>query len=1391
MFTGKIRINTVQIFGFKIDIEKKTPDSELNIKHIIDSFKSERKEESNIDLRINYILLRNGNISYDVISEDTIYGQFDPNHIFFDNIKANISLKTFNSDSIYASVKRLSFNEKSRFEIKRSDAELIVNKNNLKINNFHLDFGSSTFFAESIKINDPKGNLVKFKFASPLLKTIVNNSKINITDLSYFYPALKDIDKYISLETDINADLSNLNIEELKISSNSDLNILIQSKFTKEKIEMQIKDFYIGSKMIYSIPILKSMIDNGKMNNIDFIKGQCSLSGKYSDIKSNVTIKSSVGNILSSFRLALKENKFPLFRGNISVDKLLLEKVFPKAGLGELSMNINVTAPKTKKVIYMDINGNIETLTYKGYKYDNIIIDGTIDNNTYSGFLELNDDNAYLKIDGLYNNKNVPLAQLKINAQNIDLFTIGLIKNQQFENSNLSMTLNANAEGSNIDNFKGRIIIDSISFYGKNGIYNNGNIIIDAHNISDKEKSLSIKSNFIDAEVRGQYSYTNIVKSFMNIAKHYMPILESEQDFSKKKQKNKSNFNNFTFSAKIENSEILNKVFMVPVILNKKAIINGYFNDELKRFRVEASVPKVKLKNKIFESSLFTFETTSNDSLKLLCRSNILIKEDNTINISLHSILGNNDITSELFFGNNKKITYSGNINNQIKLDKNKDGKIKAVINFNKSHIILKDSLWNLQPTTIVIDSGKINIDKFRIENNDKFIDIKGIISNNVSDSIFVNLNSIDLGYVFELANIKRVVDFSGLVTGKAYANGVLNIPRINAELYVDNFRFNKSRLGDMNVSAIWNNKNKGIYIDARIIDSDRSKTDVNGTIFPVKPGSIDLSIKTSHVDLGFLRHYMKAISSDVDGRASGNIRIHGPFQNGINLTGWAVAENFKFKIDLLNTYLYSSDTVKFLPDKIFMDKISVNDGLGHSGYATVSLPHNHLKDLTFNVQASLNNMLIMNTKESLDLPFYGTVFGTGTLYLNGGSGKINVNADMKTEPNSSFSFILNNTSIATNNQFVSFVDKTKYWRSDTLNTYKKTSIQKKQETPSTDVRLKLNIEATPGAYIKLIMDKNSGDYIGGTGNGNINVDFYNKGDIKMYGNYTLDQGVYKFSLQEVIRKDFVIKSGSNITFNGNPLNALLDINASYSVNSVSLQDLGQDVVDQAGQSNVKVNCTMNLSGDLVKPDIKLGLELPNEGEEVERTVLNAISTEEQMNMQILYLLGIGKFYVQNYNTGMQSSNAISSVLSSTISGQLNNMFSNLIDNNNLNIGTNFSTGSDGWTDVEFEGMLSGQLLNNRLLINGNLGYRDNALSQSNFIGDFEVEYLLNKTGNFRIKAYTKTNDRYYTKTTLTTQGIGFVFKRDFNNWKDLFGFENRLLKKKKIKEKDSIINNH
>jgi hypothetical protein len=115
-------------------------------------------------------------------------------------------------------------------------------------------------------------------------------------------------------------------------------------------------------------------------------------------------------------------------------------------------------------------------------------------------------------------------------------------------------------------------------------------------------------------------------------------------------------------------------------------------------------------------------------------------------------------------------------------------------------------------------------------------------------------------------------------------------------------------------------------------------------------------------------------------------------------------------------------------------------------------------------------------------------------------------------------------------------------------------------------------------------------------------------------------------------------------------------------------------------------------------------------------------------------------------------------------------MLGQVIKNDNWNFGANISTGDEGWNNAEYEGIINGRLLNNRLLINGQFGYRDNATTTTpSFIGDFDIRYLLSPNGNLALKVYNQTNDRYFTRSSLNTQGIGIIMKKDFNGWRSLF----------------------
>ena len=347
----------------------------------------------------------------------------------------------------------------------------------------------------------------------------------------------------------------------------------------------------------------------------------------------------------------------------------------------------------------------------------------------------------------------------------------------------------------------------------------------------------------------------------------------------------------------------------------------------------------------------------------------------------------------------------------------------------------------------------------------------------------------------------------------------------------------------------------------------------------------------------------------------------------------------------------------------------------------------------------------------------------------------------------------------------------------------------KQEVESSTDIVLNFMVDATPAAEVKIITDPRSGDAITAYGEGPIKATFHNKGNFEMYGTYRLTRGTYKLSIQDVIKKDLNLQAGSTITFNGPPLLADLGLKAVYTVNGVSLSDLNYGA--GFSQKSVKVDCILNIGGKAKAPQVNFDLDLHNISDDEKQMVRQLIATDEDMNRQVIYLLGIGRFYTANAQTAegqstsqQQSTAAMRSFLSTTLTSQLNTAISSALGSqSHWSFGTNVATGTYGWNDIEVDGLLQGRLFNDRLLINGNFGYRDKPTYTSNFVGDFDIKYLLTPKGSISLKAYSETTDRYFTKSSLTTQGVGISLQREFNNLRDLFNFT-KPRKKNKTKKK-------
>ena len=1398
-FKGKISISSVQLFGFNINLQKKTPDSPPNFKFVLDAFASNDtvKKNNSLDLRINSILIRRGRMAYHVLSEEETPGKFNAKHIHLQNIIANISLKALSKDSINLGIKRLSLDEKvSGFSLKKMSLKLVANSRQTSIDNFAIELPETSLkldtihlIYDSLKAFDRFTEQVRFSF-----RTLP--SQITLKDISPFLPALSHFKEPISLDMEVKGTVNQLTCSHLEITADNrqfrlkgDVALQDLSHPQDAYVFGTLSELTATTRGVGFLVRNLSHDYNGvppvleRLGNVSF-RGE--VSGYFTDIVTYGQLHTDLGGVNMDLKLSSDKSKgLFAYSGAVKTTDYKLGKLLANEQLGEITFNLDVHGRHvTDRLPVVELKGLIASVDYSRYRYENITLDGEYKQGGFNGKVALDDPNGSIYLNGDVNvSSRIPTFNFQAIINKLRPHDLNLTS--KYPDTEFSLKLRANFTGGSVDEMIGEINVDSLEFMSPEKQYfmNNMNIRASKQN---NENQLRLTSEFLTASVEGKFQYHTLPASILNIMRKYVPSLILPP------KKPIETHNNFQFDIHIYNTDILSTIFDIPLTVYTHSTLKGYFNDPLQRLRVEGYFPRLQHKNNFIESGMILCENPS-DHIRARVRLTNL-KKKGAVNLSLDAQAKDDNISTTLNWGNSAAVTYSGQLAAVAKFLRTEGEKplLKAMVEVKPTDIILNDTLWQIHPSQVVVDSGKVDVNNFYFSHQDRYVRINGRLSDNPQDSVKVDLKDINMGYVFDIASISDDVNFEGDATGTAYASGVFKKPVMNTRLFIKNFSLNQGRLGDLNIYGEWDNENRGIRLDASIKDISTTPSRVTGIIHPLKPESgLDLNIEANELNLKFLEHYMKSIANDIKGRATGKVHFYGKFK-GLNLDG-AVMTDASMNFDILNTHFAIKDTILLAPSGLTFNNIHISDMEGHSGRMNGYLHFQHFKNLNYRFEIQANNMLVMNTKESTDMPFYGTVYGTGNALLTGNAIQgLDVNVAMTTNRNSIFTYINGSVASATSNQFIKFVDKTpRRTIQDSIQiiSYYEQLQQKRQEAEEeqkTDIRLNILVDATPDATMKIIMDPVAGDYISGKGTGNIRTEFYNKGDVKMFGSYQINQGVYKFSLQEVIRKDFVIKNGSTITFNGAPLDANLDIQASYTVNSASLNDLiPEESSSIIQQPNVKVNCIMNLSGILVRPTIKLGIELPNERDEVQTLVRNYISTEEQMNMQILYLLGIGKFYTEDARNN-QNSNVMSSVLSSTLSGQLNNALSQVFETNNWNIGTNLSTGDKGWTDMEVEGILSGQLLNNRLLINGNFGYRDNPMANTNFVGDFEAEWLINRSGDIRLKAYNETNDRYYTKTNLTTQGVGIMYKKDFNKWSDLFFWNKWKLRNKRKQEEKS-----
>ena len=1140
LFKGKIAIGTVQLFSFDINLSKETPDSPTNFQFLVDALKSDKpSSDSSIDLRINAILIRRGNLSYHVHSEKETPDQFNTSHVHLENILANISLKALTTDSINAHIKRLSLKEQSGFELNKLGLKITGNQQGMRIEDFEFALPESRLRLKTIELDyDSLAALAYFgdevHFA---LET--HPSYITLQDFQAFTPVFKNFKEKLHLALVGHGSLNNFELPTIKIYAaphfSFEGNASIQDLLIPNEAHLYINLPLVSADQEGLFFIARNFNPTMKepskiIQNLNYVTFKGTLSGYVDDLVAYGECDSGIGGFDIDMQLSrnLEKGLFS-YSGGIKTSSFNLGQLVNNKDLEEVTLNFEVEGVQKHHLPYPEviIQGVIDSLSYKKYTYQNITIDGEFKEGGFDGNIILDDINGNISLLGNFNIAQ-PIPSFNFEASFNGIRPKKLNLTQREKESEWSMDIHANFTGGSIDQMNGEVSIENLRLVTPEKIYRMNHFTVSSIYTQDFNQ-LIVDSEFIKGKIGGKYSYKTLPQSFQKLLHQYLPALSS---FDSEKKEEISN--QFQFNIDLYNTDILHDFFDIPFKIHTHSSLEGSWNDHTGKYSISCYFPQFQYKTNHIESGVFLFNNYG-DKIQSTLRFNHHRKSSaTTLALNLHA--KENEIYTKLDWGNSGEHTYSGSIIGKTLLSKEeKEDPLKSLIEIQETQVILNDSIWKVHPSTIEINNNEISVDNFLFSHLDQYLHINGKVSSFPEDTLQVDLNRMNIGYIFDMVNIKETVDFNGDATGKAIATHLFDNPILETQLHIKDFSFNKVRLGDMDISGKWDIEEEGIYLEADIQEEDIARTLINGYIYPLAPKSgLQLTFDANNINVGFIEHYTESIMS-INGRASGLFNFYGPFK-ALNMEASPYIEG-DLNIYVLNTAFHVKDTLRMTPNGIQFNKIAVTDVEGNPGEVNGNLYYQHFRNLSYNFNITSNNMLVMNTHETKDMPFYGRIYASGISRISGNSEDgVNINVEMSTNRNTNFTYSLGTVASATSREFIQFNDVTpQRIPTDSLNIFSHQDNKEEEIETTTDIHLNLQMDITPDAQIKIVVDPVADDYLSGRGRGNIRTEFYNKGDVKLFGNYRIQQGIYKFSLQEVIRKNFIIREGGTINFNGNP----------------------------------------------------------------------------------------------------------------------------------------------------------------------------------------------------------------------------------------------------------------
>ncbi|MEI6277040.1 MAG: translocation/assembly module TamB domain-containing protein [Prolixibacteraceae bacterium] len=1377
LMNRKIHINNIFVQQPKLHMYQDT--SSTNFQFILDSIHASPPPDQNSkawDIQFNNLFVRDAEIRFKKPYADTIYHE----GINFNNLDvkgvnlAMVHVKKEKS-AISMLLDNASLREKSGFMIKNLTFDAMLDSTGLHLHKFALITGNSNIFSDSLTITQRQSRLldklssVKKTQDLPLAfqydyKGNLAESIISTADIAYYLPEFWGMDEKVLFSGSMQGTVDNLKFKDLnlrigqKTSFNADLelkglpdwqNTYIFLKFYNNTFNFN--DF-AAIRLPEAFKNLYPKIPSSMMDDVD-LNYQGTFSGFPTDFVAYGNLNGELGSLSTDIAIA------PSVSGSLRIEGMLDAKSF-KLGkflgfdpLGEVTLHTKIVVNKKDKHFNATINGNIDSIYYNNNRIDSIYLDGTASNKSYNGQLTINDDKIKLQFQGMANLEGkTPVFNFSSLVKTANLNVLGI--DQIHKDATCSFDMEANFTGKNIDELDGSIDLKKMKLSRDGKDFNIKTLKLNTSNTSERN-TITLRSDIADVDIVGKYRFLEFGLTVRDYLQFYLP--SADLPFSKE---GTAGSNIFNFNVNLKKPELITYFYFPDIVPESPIVMSGDINSMRKSLNFNCSAGKLSYQN--YHSKGLSFSSSNEGNrwnLKLATEEAALGENYRIENVTLNNTLFSDTLLTSFAWGKRTEKDYSGKIDVEGLFSKNDEGLRMADFIIKPSDILVHDTLWQFEKSKIHIDSTKIVVDNFNLHHGNGFFRIHGQLSDSQADKLKIEVGKINLGF-FDLVS-KKQIGIEGSLSGETEVADINNSFFMNSSLEIKNFHYDKNYFGDVLFDNIWNKEEKRLYTSIKLQKLDETSLLIRGFYAPTSD-SLKYDAQLTNFPVQTIYPFLQSFSSGVGGTGNGTVAITGTFSEPcfigkVDVTGGRIG------IDYTKVAYTFNQPVIFSHDSIVFRKIVLSDSENNKGVFDGYITHRMFGNLKYHMSFVTPRIEALKTTLADNSIFYGEAHCSGDILITGNDDRVKLDVNVKSEDGTSIVIPLETPASAAENNFIRFV------RPDTLVNHAQTS---RPPAESGSFELNLNLTATPAARIQILFNSSFGDVISGQGSGNFRMVYDKQENFTMFGNYNIYKGDYLFTLQNVIGKKFKLEEGGTITWNGDPYEAIVDLNAVYTTKA-SIKNLLGDTYKNDNTTRLPVECKINLSHKLLNPVLKFDILFPTADERTRDELQQFISTQDDVNRQMLTLMLIGQFYTPEYIRGRTDTQSNTGALvGATTSEMLSNQLSNWLSqiSSNFDVGFNYRPGDQVNTN-QMELALSTQIFNDRVTINGNIG--NNSSLQTNnsnsVVGEIEVFIKLIKSGKLQLKVYNRANTDMTYDQAPYKQGVGFSYRESFNSFSDLF----------------------